>query len=571
MFRLETHGQLLEPPSPSRESTVMFTVAPGPPSDLPDASLAVIRSDYPAALALRAAVTRTPFRIGRRGADLDVAPDPAVSGSHVEINFADGGFTIRDLGSANGTFVDGRRLAPQQAVPLLFGSVILLGSNTEIAFVSADMEEMPDLAGQTVAGRFRLKQKLHGSTKSAVYVADDGEFEQPAAVKILSPRLARHPGYRQQFDREAKMASKLRHAGICRVISYGETALTALDAKTLYVAFEYLDGGSLAQKLARSEPCEADTAAGWLESLCAALDHVHGKEVVHGGIKPSVIVFDAAGNPYLTDFAIAGTRGDKEHRVVIGAPAYLAPEQWEGAAPVPASDQYSLAVVAYQVLTGSPPFEGQENPHVRKRNLARGAVPAHEVAARNGRPAFPAAVSTALARAMSSDASQRYPTATEFAAAFRGALKAAPAKPYVFLSYQRATSGPWALLFKNELERQFGYDVFLDVGQRDTAGRFPRKIEQAISRCSVFVCILGETTLASEWVLREIELASAGKKPMVPVFQEGFQHPRDTAAQPAHVQDMLTYDGVKLLDRQNIYVEATIKSLAEAIRQSTGA
>ncbi|MDX1981692.1 MAG: protein kinase [Bryobacteraceae bacterium] len=558
------------------EFTGMFPLAgvPGstPKESHPGVSIAISLCSDQRFIGRKIAVANFPFRIGRsETAGLNLEFDSGISRVHAEINFGDLGFTITDLGSANGTFVNGRRLPAAVPEVLLFGARIDIGGNTHLVFVADDLEEIPDLSGRKIGGRFLLERKLHSTAKSAVYAANDDNFNHTVAVKILAPRLARYPGYRRQFESDARTASRLRHANICRVLAYGETDLgPGAQERTLYVCVEWLEGGSLASRIAGGEMFELDRVVGWLEKLCGVLDYLRDAGVVHGAIKPSAIVFDGSGDPLLTDFAVALTVGENSARSVIGSPAFLAPEQWEGSGGVPATDQYALAAVIYCALAGVAPFEGQENPQVRKRNLARGPAPVHEMAAENGRPAVPEALAPALRRALSEDPAARFPSAFDFARAARQALSAAPARstPYVFLSYHRASSAPWALLLRNELQRRYGYEVFLDVGQRDTAGRFPRKLEQAISRCTVFVCLLAEETLDSEWVRREIELAFRAGKFMIPVFQETFQHPQNLEECEAHLRDLLSFDGVKLLDRQNIYVDATIQSLAETIRQS---
>jgi serine/threonine protein kinase len=518
-------------------------------------------------------IRKFPCRIGRPAGDLALSFDSAVSREHAEVDYVNGGFTIQDLGSANGTFVNGRRLQPNRPEPLLFGTRILLGSNTQLTFISNELTELPDMTGELIGGRYKLSEKLLASAKSVVYRASDNKLPQSALVKILSPRLVQYPGYREQFEREAKVACRLRHPSISRILDYGETELPGDTlVRTLYIAVEYLEGGSLAHRLAAHERFEVPQIAGWLDRLASALSYVHDQSVIHGSIKPSAIVFDSYDNPYLTDFALAVSATDNSHRTVIGSPPFLAPEQWDGEELSPATDQYSLGVLFYLILTGSHPHEGQEHPEVRRRNLLRGPIPAHEMAAQNQLAAVPVEASKVLQRAMSAKPGDRFPNILAFARALGGALthksEQGSKRPFVFISYHRETGAAWALLFRNELDREYGCEVFVDTEQRDTAGQFPQKLERNIERCDVFVCLLAENTLGSMWVNREIELAHKAQKPMVPVFQESFCFPKDTNALPPHVKDLLLFDGVKLLDRQNVFVSATISSLSKAIRHS---
>ncbi len=540
------------------------------PSDI---VLTVSECADPASLGSKIALQQFPFTIGRRG-DWNLPSDPAISARHAEIDYQQGGFFIRDLGSSNGTFVNGRRLPALRQEVLLFGARILLGSNTELVFGAGKLEEIPDLQGQLVGNRFKLLEKLHSSTKSVLYLARDENLERQVVVKLLSPSLAHHSGYREQFAREAHTASLLRHAHICQVLDYGELRLgdPAPGIRSAYVCMEYLPGGSLQRRLNQTEAIPLERIVRWHETVAQALAYVHGRGVIHGGIKPTAVVFDAEENAYLTDFAFATRQGEGDRNVVLGAPAFLAPEQWEGADPVPATDQYSLAVLFYWLLAGIPPFEGQEHFAVRKRNLQRGPEPVHIVAAQNGRPPVPAAVSPVFQKALAVGAGERFAGTVEFSAAFRSALTT-PAStrsgpPSVFISYQRAASSAWALLLKREMEREQGFQVFVDAEQQDSTGNFPLKLQRRIEQCDVFICLLADSTLASDWVRQEIRLAWETGKPMIPVFQESYRDPTDLRAAEPFIQELLTYEGVKLLDRQNIYFDAAIQALIVSARRS---
>ncbi len=567
------------PPKPGAitgEFTTIFAVPPpaGEPAEpaalpLPDVALTVTSCRDHVCLGRETSIEHFPFRIGRTEGDLLLPFDYAVSTAHAEIDFQDCGFTIRDLGSSNGTFVGGKRLQPGRPEPLLFGARISLGWDTELTFGSNDLSEIPDLTGTVINSKYTLVEKLHGSAKSVVYTANDRFLPRTVTVKLLSPKLTRYPGYREQFTRDARTAGRLHHQNICRVIEFGETALE--QGRALYVCMDYLKGGSLSRRIAHHERFEIGTVANWVDRICDALAYVHEQNIVHSSIKPSAIIFDSQGNPCLSDFAVSTSPGD-DPRIVVGGPAFLAPEQWEGLPATPATDQYSLAVVVYAVLTGELPHEGQEHPEVRRRNFLRGPLPAHEMAALRGLPVFSEEISQTLNRALSCDPALRFPSALDFAAAFRSALspgRAHGAGPVrVFISYSREDSSAWARMLKREMEREHGFEVFVDTLQQDTHGNFARKIERNIARSNVFVCLLASQTLESNWVQKEIEVAYQLKKPMIPVFQESFRHPPDLAATMPFIQELLLCDGVHLLDEKNIFIDAALKMLSDCIRQS---
>lgn len=343
-------------PSESRQvdMTRLFTLPRGPTTGQPpvedqppnDTVLTISDCADAAFVGSKARLERFPFTLGRNGADWNLEFDPAISARHVEIDYRQGGFFIRDLESGNGTFVNGQRLHPLRHEELLFGSHILLGSNITLLFGYSVVQEIPDLRGRLVGNRFTLLQRLHSSSESVLYLARDENLPRQVAVKLLSPSLIRHSGHREQFSRSAQTASLLRHYRICQVIDYGELRLdTPSGFRSLYVCMEYLPGGSFQSRLKQCKEFPLEQIAHWLETICDVLGYIHGRGVIHAGIKPSAIVFDAEGSPHITDFALASKPGEDSRHTVLGAPAFLAPEQWDGADPTPATDQYSLAVL----------------------------------------------------------------------------------------------------------------------------------------------------------------------------------------------------------------------------------
>lgn len=555
---------------PQTEFTGVFSLAPGAPRP-PEVSLTIAYSAMGTFAGRSFPVPKFPFRVGRaKEADLPILFDPGVSLEHFEIDFRNGGFLLRDLGSSNGTYLSGRRVATNTSVPLLYGATIVFGSDTRLVFACKDSFEMPDLTGRTLGDRYLLQSRLSQSDRSAFYSAADQLLPQTVAVKVLSPQLADHPGYREQLDREAKVAAQLRHPAICRVLATGDADIgdpAGPPRRARYIVMDFMANGSLRQKIGDKRVASIETVAGWVDRLAEALDACHRQQppFVHGGIKPTAIMFDGSDQPCLGDFAFAARSG--ETQTLIGTPAFLAPEQWAGLAPTPATDQYSLAAVLYTYLGGGPPFVGQEHPEVRAQNLRRGPLPVHELAAQNGMPAVPPAIAPVLARALGADPESRFPSALDFAAAFRKALRgeAAVARPpFVFISYQRAKASSWATLLKSALERDFGFRVFVDTERRDSPGQFPERLRLSIERCDVFVCILADTTLESAWVRHEIAVAHGAGKPMIPILLESFGNPPlDGMEEP--VRELLLFDGVKVLDQQGLYIDAAIQHLGQMV------
>ena len=351
------------PPEPPGEVTRLFsqTVIERPL----EGSLTIISCPDSFREGQTIAIEPSPFVIGRSEGELRVSEDATLSRRHASVAWIGGRYTIRDLGSQNGTYVNGRRLSPETDEPLPLNAEIRLSTSTRLRF-RCEISELPDFTGQQLAGRYTLEKCLRAGRKSAFYEAFDSRPVRKVAVKLLSPTLATYPGYIEQFEHEAQTAAELNHPNICKIYEYGSAPLEFPPggAKPVhYLCMQMLDGGSLASRMDSPEHTSPAAMAEWLDVVAAALDDAHRNGVVHAGLKPTSIVFSAAGVPYVTDFAIAIRRADAPRsQPNQGAPEYLAPEQWEGLPAGPASDQYSLACLCYRVLTAAVPSRTSSTP-----------------------------------------------------------------------------------------------------------------------------------------------------------------------------------------------------------------
>jgi serine/threonine-protein kinase len=509
------------------------------------------------------------FVLGRGAECQLVLQDYHCSRRHAAIAFDGAGFVVRDLGSVNGTLLDGRALPAATPLPLLFGAAIRIGDTT-LTFAPARDTTAPDLTGQLLGGRYRLERVLRASPKATVYQARVGDFGGLVAFKLLAPELADYPGYRERFRQAAAAAARLQHPHICPLQDHGmvDVTIAGRTVATPYLCHSLLMGGSLAARLAEPGPIETALILRWIEQLASALAHAHRQGVWHGDLKPTAVAFDTEGHAYLMDFSFGGGQaGGGEDQPLLGTPAYMAPEQWQGQAATAKTDQFALAALAYSLLTGVRPFVGQEDPATRERNFRRGPAPAHEEARLAGRDDVPRPASEVLERGLASDPEKRYESVDAFAQALAAAFRRAPQQggaPHVFVSYQHEASAGWAVLLARELRERHGIGAFVDTQRMDAAVQFPAKLESAIRQCDVFVCLLGQTTLQSHWVLQEIRLAHQHQRPMVPVFQESFEQQPREALDPA-VAALLQYDGVHLLDRRNIHIDHTIADLARLV------
>jgi tRNA A-37 threonylcarbamoyl transferase component Bud32 len=211
-------------------------------------------------------------------------------------------------------------------------------------------------AGQL--GRFRLLGLLGQGQHATVYRAYDAVLDRDVALKVPRPGVLRTEKALERFLGEARAQALLRHPRIVPVYEAGRAG------DRHYLAMALIEGHSLADRLAEEGPLRPAEAASVAVELAEALAYAHALGVVHRDVKPANVRIDRHGDVYLMDFGIAYRPDSNELPLppgtILGTPAYVAPEQAEGGRtdPLPASDQYSLGAVFYELLCGRPPFVG---------------------------------------------------------------------------------------------------------------------------------------------------------------------------------------------------------------------
>lgn len=568
---LEVEELRAEPHAPS-PATGAHWAADAPEPKLPPVSLVVTSSTGALTIGTRIRVRRSPFVIGRDSdCDLSLETDSSASRRHAELTFHDGSFWLEDLGSRNGIWLDGRRVRERMVLP--FDARITIGS-VVFSLVHEGADELPPLEGLVLSSQYRIFQVKRRTSRTITCVAQHQRLAKLFVVRLLAPHLAGNPHYLEKFRRESESAAGLTHPHIARIVDAGETQVPGPDGvpRVLhYYCTDLFKRGSLSSRLSETPHADRERVVRWIVDIGSALGCAHRQGLVHAGLKPSSVLLDEDENVYVSDFAFAAKVGEHGGRVLMGSPAFLAPEQWNGAPLGPATDQFALAALAYLMLTGEHPYEGQEYEEIRQRNSLQGPPAAHEVAARNERDKLSPAVSEVLATGLRTDPEARFPSVEAFTAALRKACDQ-PARmtgaPRVFVSYRRDPSSGWANLIERELRERHGFEVFLDTREIDSAGPFPVRIRQAIERCDVFVVLLSEQTLASDHVLEEIAFAHQQGRPMVPVFQESFR-PREHAAEASGaISALLSQDAIHLFDQRNIHVTYTLEELARLVRNT---
>lgn len=252
-----------------------------------------------------------------------------------------------------------------------------------------------------------------------VYRATDSVLERPVAVKLLSERHTREPDVRARFEREALAAARLSGARhVVTVFDVGKHGDRPL------IVMEYLDGGSLHDRLRNGEPVSKEQALVWLGQAAHALDQAHARGVVHRDVKPANLLLDGEGNVHVSDFGIASAAGLDTLTLpgmVLGTAGYLSPEQARGEPATPESDRYALGAVAFELLTGRRPYESET-----AATEAFAHVNAPVPSATRFDPALPRRVDEVLERALAKDPADRPASATAFVDELRDALTEVP-------------------------------------------------------------------------------------------------------------------------------------------------
>jgi serine/threonine protein kinase len=275
------------------------------------------------------------------------------------------------------------------------------------------------LPDAVVAGRYCIEALLGLGGMGAVYRVSDTFEVQQVALKVISTVSVKGSmdlaTAVERFRREARYAYQLRHKNIVPVLNFGQ------DGALLFLVMPLITGGTLKSLLNAEQPLPVNLTQRYLNDLADAIDivHAHPQQIIHRDIKPSnLLIHQDDGRLLLADFGIARAM-QKEQALTqrgwaVGTEHYVAPEQEHGKA-VPASDIYSMGVVAYQLLTGLLPFQAV----VRSR--AADLPPPSRL-----NPAVPMAVDAVIERAMEIEPSMRYSTARAFADALNEALTSSP-------------------------------------------------------------------------------------------------------------------------------------------------
>ena len=279
-----------------------------------------------------------------------------------------------------------------------------------------------DLIGSVVAERYHITQRLGAGGMGRVYLAQHVKMGRPCAIKVLHPAMAGDADAIGRFNREAANASRIDHPNVAAIYDFGET-----HDGLLYLAMQYIEGETLTQLMRRSGALTPLRASDITRQAAEGLHAAHAIGIVHRDLKPDNIMVsadaDGLDSVKVVDFGIAKATGEVAQGVtrtgtVVGTPEYMSPEQLAGEPVDGRSDQYSLAMVAFNMLTGELPFPAASTGTMVVMRLTERPRTLAQV-----RPevAWPAELEAVMSKALEREPADRYTTTRDFAHAFHAA------------------------------------------------------------------------------------------------------------------------------------------------------
>lgn len=286
-----------------------------------------------------------------------------------------------------------------------------------------DITSEPDTAagmttvGSVLAGRYRLVARIGAGGMATIYRARDETLDRDVAVKVLHGHLADDASLLQRFRTEARHAASLLHPSVVNVFDQGAADLP-------YIVMEYVDGPSLRQVLAVRGRVTPGEALAIIEPVCHALARAHASGLVHRDIKPENVLIAPDGTPKVADFGIARAVAETGHTqtgALIGSVHYLAPELVDGQEANPASDQYAVGIVLFELLTGRKPLTGDSPMAIAVRHARERIPPPSDFVSDTSR-----ALDRVVARATAIDPAKRFPDLLALVKALRAAVPGGP-------------------------------------------------------------------------------------------------------------------------------------------------
>ena len=265
--------------------------------------------------------------------------------------------------------------------------------------------------GKKLGGRYEILEKLGAGGMATVYKANDPNLDRIVAIKVIHHHLSDRPDFIRRFQDEASVVAQLRHPNIVQVFDFNN------DGEIFYIVFEFVPGVTLQDHLTRinsnGRKLSAQEVTKYIAQIGSALDYAHGRGLVHRDVKPANIMLNVQGDAILTDFGIAKIAGNTTHTAtgaVVGTARYMSPEQIKGETIDGRTDIYSLGIVLYEMISGSPPYDAESTMTILMMHVNDPIPPLDEFN-------IPDALKATLRTSMAKMPHQRFRTAAEMVSA----------------------------------------------------------------------------------------------------------------------------------------------------------
>jgi hypothetical protein len=306
-----------------------------------------------------------------------------------------------------------------------------------------------NLIGSVLADRYHVLKQLGAGGMGRVYLAEHVKMGRPSAIKVLHPAMAADAEAISRFNREASNASRIDHPNVAAIYDFGET-----HDGLLYLAMQYVEGETLTAMLKRDGALPPLRASDITRQAAEGLHAAHALGIVHRDFKPDNVMVstdrDRVDTVKVVDFGIA--KASREHGqgvtrtgMVIGTPEYMSPEQLAGETVGAASDQYALALVAFNMLTGDLPFPAASTGSLAVMRLTQ--LPRTLAEVQPG-VAWPNELQTVLSKALERDPSVRFASTRDFAYALHAAIVTMPSQALTRAQTRAADAAPSAATTK---------------------------------------------------------------------------------------------------------------------------
>jgi len=282
------------------------------------------------------------------------------------------------------------------------GRLVVDPNTSTIVDETAAEDTLLDRLQRVLAGDFEVERELARGGMGIVFRAIDDQAKRAVALKVLSPELGLTPRAAERFKREGRMVAELEHPNIVPVYRVGQIG------GILFIAMKFVEGRSLDEILDAQGPLPVPAIVLVLQAAARALAFAHDRSIVHRDVKAANILIDRDGRVMVSDFGVALRASDvtlTQDGAVIGTPGYMSPEQCAGQRATPQGDHYSLGMVAFQMLTGTLPFQADTLAGIMHHHFF---TPLPDV--RVARDDVPADLARIIERLTAKKPADRYPT-----------------------------------------------------------------------------------------------------------------------------------------------------------------